>query len=124
MKKNNRYKRVISEDEKEVNIIWDKLKSVFEEHGALNSFKIFLEKTMSNKYDDLASETIIETLLERDRSYSYRLYVDSSHIKQIAEEIQYDGYELVKIDTLAQQYKFEAFMSDMEENPCQLKLIA
>jgi len=124
MKKRNNYKRILSEEEKEANIIWDKLKEIFAEHGALNSFEVLLKKTMFDKYDDLSSYEVIDSLFKRDRTHSHLLYMDDTQIKQVSDEIQLEGYEMVKIDTLAQQYKFEAFMADMEENPYQLKLIA
>lgn len=118
MKKNKR-----SILDAEVKQVWDKLLEVFDEHGAQNTFVAMLTGIRDTKYMDLDMNDLIDTLFKRDKSYQYHLFLESDTIKQIANETASFGYELVKIESLPQQYKFEAFMQDMQDNPYQLNLI-
>lgn len=109
----------------EENIIWDKLKATFEEYGALNTFKAMLTGIRDTKYNDLTISEILDTLFSRDRATLCLKYLDDTHMDTITWEVQQNGnYELFKVENMAQQIRFDNFLEEIENNPCQLKLIA
>jgi len=106
-------------------VIWDKLKVIFKEHGAQNTFKAMLTGIRDTKYDDLPMSDIINTLFGRERGGVCMSYLDDSDIEDIAWEVKcYGNYEFFKIDNITQDIRFEAFLKDITKNPCQLRLIS
>lgn len=106
-------------------IIFDKVKAIFEEHGALNTFTAMLSEIDRQEYDDLTIGEMIEVLFKRDKFHRGYLFLNEDNVQDVIFNLDsYDNFRLFKIENLAQEMRFEQFLSEIEENPCQLKLIA
>lgn len=116
MKKNNK---------PEGEIIFDKLKKIFDQHGAANTFFAMLEEIKEQNFEDLNNEQIIDILFRRSKFNRSYLFLEDSDIQDVIWNLDsYNNFKVFKVENLAQEIRFDEFLQGIEDNPCQLKLIA
>lgn len=81
-----------------------------------------------------ALHILIKTAFERGYSESEMIDVfnvetgETYEIKkgndEMISELEYEGYAVLKFDSLAQEYKLEAFLNEIKANPYQLTLVS
>ena len=81
-------------------------------NDAINDFEVTAEIA--------AKDISIEDFLDQ-RKYDGLSTGDEETIKDM---LEMEGYAVLKFDSLAQEYKLEAFLNEIKENPYQLTLVA
>ena len=81
-------------------------------NDAINNFEVTAEIA--------AKDISIEDFLDQ-RKYDGLSTGDEETIKDM---LEMEGYAVLKFDSLAQEYKLEAFLNEIKENPYQLTLVA
>ena len=81
-------------------------------NDAINDFEVTAEIA--------AKDISIEDFLDQ-RKYDGLSTGDEETIKDM---LEMEGYAVLKFDSLAQEYKLEAFLNDIKANPYQLTLVA
>jgi hypothetical protein len=96
-----------------------------EEHGYLNILKSLLIAARDrNLSRDLDIGDILNELFKRNKAYTAFEYLDQDDIDDFIWHLEYANYRFIKVDSLAEEMKIEAFLEELKENPYQLKLIA
>ena len=81
-------------------------------NDAINNFEVTAEIA--------AKDISIEDFLDQHK-YDGLSTGDEETIKDM---LEMEGYAVLKFDSLAQEYKLEAFLNEIKENPYQLTLVA
>ena len=96
-----------------------------ERYGYLELLEAFLEGCKDSDFgNDMEMPELLGELMKKNRSYTLFKYLQEDDLETIVNEIELSGRKVIKCENLAQEMRLEAFLNDMETNPCQLKLIA
>jgi hypothetical protein len=96
-----------------------------DKHGYLNLLKSLLTAARDRKLsNDLDIGDTLNELFKRNKAYTAFEYLDQDDIDDFIWHLEYANYRFIKVDSLAEEMKIEAFLEELKENPYQLKLIA
>jgi muconolactone delta-isomerase len=96
-----------------------------QKHGYLNILKSLFSAAADRKLSrDLDMGGILNELFKRDKSYTTFEYLDQDDIDDFIWQLEYANYKFIKVDSLVEEMRIDAFLDELKSNPYQLNLIA